>query len=127
MVRDEAGQKQGQPEYFYGYKSHVSLNAETGLITSLKVTPGSADDGHQLADLVEQDLAQGVGVQVYAGDRGYDDGENHLYLKERGLKSPPEADKRNRTPKKDPNHVLSLPKGRGLGLSSRETMTMRRG
>lgn len=102
VVRDEEGQKQGQPEYCYGYKTHVSLNAETGLITSLKVTPGSAYDGHHLADLVEQDLAQGVGAQVYAGDRGYDDGENHLYLKERGLKSALRL-KRNRTQKKDPN------------------------
>lgn len=102
VVRNEEGEKQQQREYFFGYKTHLSLNAETGLITSLKVTPGPAYDGHQLPALVEEDLAQGVGAMVYAGDRGYDDGENHLYLKEKGLKS---ALRLNfyRTKKKDPN------------------------
>lgn len=51
---------------------------------------------------MEQDLAQGVGAEVYAGDRGYDDGENHQFLWGRGLKS---ALRLNdyRTQKKDPN------------------------
>lgn len=89
-------------EYFFGYKAHVSLNAENGLITSLTFTPGSAYDGHQLPALVEQDLAQGIGAQVYAGDRGYDDGENHLYLQARGLKSALRLN-RYRTQKQDGN------------------------
>lgn len=59
VVKDEAGKKQEQREYFFGYKTHVSLNAETGLITSLKVTTDSAYDGHELPDLVKGDLAQG--------------------------------------------------------------------
>lgn len=89
-------------EYFYGYKTHVSLNARTELITSLTVTPGAAYDGHQLPALVDQDLAQGLPVGVYAGDRGYDDGENHAFLAARGLKS---ALRLNayRTQKKDGN------------------------
>jgi IS5 family transposase len=102
VVRNEAGEKEQQREYFLGYKTHVSLNAETGLITSLKVTPGSAYDGHQLPSLVEEDLAQGVGAEVYAGDRGYDDGENHLCLKQRGLKSALKLN-RYRIHKKDSN------------------------
>ncbi len=102
VIRDETGKKRQQTEYFYGYKSHVILNAETGLITSLKVTPGSAYDGHELPDLVKQDIAQGVKVRVYTGDRGYDDGENHEFLWQRGLKSALRL-KRNRTQKKDPN------------------------
>lgn len=85
--RDERGQPQVQREYCFGYKAHVSMNAEAGIITSVTFTSGSAYDGHQLPGLVEQDLAQGIGAPVYAGDRGYDDGENHLYLQERGLKS----------------------------------------
>lgn len=86
-VRDEKGEEKRQKEYFYGYKAHISLNAQTGLITSLQVTPGSAYDGHHLPSLVAGDLAQGVGAQVYAGDKGYDDGDNHEFLRERGLKS----------------------------------------
>lgn len=89
-------------EHFLGYKAHVSLNAETELVTSLVVTTGEAYDGHQLPKLVERDVAQGLPVVVYAGDRGYDDGENHFYLQERGLKS---ALRLNtyRTEKKDPH------------------------
>ena len=62
-VRNEQGEKQRQPEYCFGYKAHVSLNAATGFITGLKVTPSALGgyDGHHLPDLVEQDLAQGVG------------------------------------------------------------------
>lgn len=101
-VRDEKGEERQQKEYFYGYKTHVSLNGETGLITSLTVTPGSAYDGHQLPALVEQDLAQGIGAQVYAGDRGYDDGENHEFLRERKLKSALRLNE-YRTQKKDAN------------------------
>src|SRR5688572_7233639 len=67
VVKDENGKKHEQTEYFYGFKAHVSLNADTGLITSLKVTPGSAYDGHELPDLVKQDIAQGVEVRAYAG------------------------------------------------------------
>ena len=86
-VRDEEGEEKRQKDYFYGYKAHISLNAETGLITSLEVTGGSSYDGHHLPSLVEQDLAQGVGAEIYAGDKAYDDGDNHEFLRERQLKS----------------------------------------
>lgn len=102
VVRNEAGEKQQQREYFYGYKTHLSLNAETGLITSLEVSSGEAYDGHYLRPLVEQELKQRLPVEVYAGDRGYDDGENHEFLWQRGLKSALKL-KRTRTQKKDPN------------------------
>jgi hypothetical protein len=71
-----------QPEYFYGYKAHVSLNAATGLITSVSVTPGNGPDGKQLPRLVEKDLHQGM-----AADRGYDDSANHIWLESVGLHS----------------------------------------
>jgi transposase, IS5 family len=97
-----SGPGEERPHYFFGYKAHVSLNAETHLITSLTVTHGGAYDGHQLPELVRRDRAQGVGAQVYAGDRGYDDGENHFFLAQQGLRS---ALKLNsyRTQKRDPN------------------------
>ena len=102
IVKDENGNKHEQTEYFFGYKAHVSLNAESGLITSLKVTPGSAYDGHELPELVRADQDLGVEAKVYAGDKGYDDGENHEFLRERGLKSALRL-KDSRTKKKDPN------------------------
>ncbi len=81
------GKRERQVEHFYGYKAHVSLNAATGFITSVVVTSGEVYDGHYLRPLVARDLAQELPVAVYAGDRGYDDGENHELLKAKGLKS----------------------------------------
>jgi aromatic ring-cleaving dioxygenase len=65
----------------------VSLNAASGLITSLGVTPGNAYDGHLLPKLVENDLAQLLPVDIVTGDRAYDDSDNHVWLWEQGLHS----------------------------------------
>lgn len=51
-VKNEKGEKEEQTEYFYGYKAHVSMNARSGLITSLEVTSGEACDGHHFCSLV---------------------------------------------------------------------------
>jgi IS5 family transposase len=92
---------------FYGYKAHVSLNAENGLITSLVHTPGNAPDGHQLPRLLHKDLAQGLPVQIVSADRGYDDSDNHCLLWHKGLYS---AICLNdyRTEKKDSNKAIWL-------------------
>jgi transposase, IS5 family len=86
--------------YFYGYKDQVSLNAETGLVTS--VVPGHADDydGHKFQRLVEKDLEKGIVVDTVAADKGYDDGENHYYLEKKGINSAIRL-QRSRTQKKD--------------------------
>jgi IS5 family transposase len=56
----------------------------------------------RLKKLVERDEGKGIKVGTVAGDKGYDDGENHYYLKERGINS---AIRLNnyRTGKKDAN------------------------
>jgi len=100
--RDEHGRKVEQKEYFYGYKAHVSLNAETGLITSMAHTPGNAYDGHQLPALLDKDLAQGLPVAVVTADRGYDDSGNHVLLSSKGIHSAIHLND-YRTQKKDPN------------------------
>ncbi len=41
MVKDERGQRRKERVYFYGYKEHVSMNAQCGLITSIRASPGS--------------------------------------------------------------------------------------
>ena len=69
---------------FYGYKTHLSLDAASEIITAVVVTPGNETDGKQFAKLVAKDEAVGVGAAVYAGDRGYDDGENHELLRVKG-------------------------------------------
>ena len=100
--RDGKGKKVEQVQYFYGYKAHTSLNAQAEMITSVVVTGGNAYDGHQFRAMVERDRHHGVMADTYAGDRGYDDSENHYLLEHLGLKS---ATKLNeyRTKKKDKN------------------------
>lgn len=89
-------------QHFFGYKAHVSLNAQTRLISSLTVSDGAAYDGHQLAALVRRDQRKGVGAQVYAGDRAYDDGDNHFLLEQQGLRSALQLHS-YRVHKRDPN------------------------
>ena len=101
-VEDEHGNSKEQREYFYGYKAHVSLNAESGLITNLVATPGNAYDGHKLPELVHRDLELGLPIDTVAADRGYDDGNNHYFLQEKGLHSAIHL-KTLRTQKKDEN------------------------
>jgi IS5 family transposase len=102
MVMSKDGKKHREKQYFYGYKDQVSLNARSELVTS--VIPGYANDydGHKLKKLVEEDLRKGIEVGTVAGDKGYDDGDNHYYLKEKGINS---AIRLNnyRTEKKDAN------------------------
>jgi IS5 family transposase len=86
-VKTSEGKEEHQIEYFFGYKTHVSLNAENGLITSLEVTSGEAYDGHHFCSLVDRDLEQRLPVETYTTDKGYDDGNNHYYLEQCGLHS----------------------------------------
>ena len=64
--------------------------------------PGWADDydGHKFQKLVDKDLRKGIEIAVVAGDKGYDDGENHYYLEQQGISSAIRLNKR-RTEKKD--------------------------
>jgi len=106
-VKTEAGKEEEQIEYFFGYKAHVSLNAENGLITSLETTSGEAYDGHHFCSLVDHDLEQELPVETYTGDKGYDDGNNHYYLELKGLHSAIRL-KKTRTEKKDDNKQIWL-------------------
>lgn len=72
---------------FYGYKTHLSLNAENGMITSVVPSPGNKTDGQQFPELVRKDEQIGLDAKVYAGDKAYDDGENHYLLQDKGKKS----------------------------------------
>ncbi len=102
LVVGRGGRGRKEAEYFYGYKDQVSLNAETELVTS--VIPGRANDydGHKLKKLVEKDLSKEIEVKIVAGDKGYDDGDNHYYLKQHGMKSAIRLNRR-RIKKKDKN------------------------
>jgi transposase, IS5 family len=105
--KHKSGKKKGQVKYFYGYKGHVSMNAKSNLITSLEVTSGEVYDGHHFCSLVDRDLEQNLPADVYAADRGYDDGHNHFYLQQNHLNSAI-CLKDNRTKKKDANKEIWL-------------------
>ncbi len=104
-IKDSQGKALCAPQHFYGYKSHLSVNAQSGIITSVVTTPGNAPDGKQLEQLVQKDAEVGVEAEVYAGDKAYDDGDNHELLREKGKKSAL-CLKRSRTEKKDRNKGL---------------------
>lgn len=101
-MKDADGKSMKQTVYFYGYKTHLSLNGETELITGPVTTPGNAHDGRKLPQLVEGDLDLGLPVKIVAADRAYDDTRNHYMLEARGVHS---AIRLNdyRTRKKDKN------------------------
>jgi IS5 family transposase len=101
-VRNEEGKEEEQTVYFYGYKAHVSLNAENGLITSLEATSGEVYDGHHFIPLVEHDRKQKLPLEIYTADKAYDDTQNHDHLDVCGLYSAIRL-KRTRTEKKDPH------------------------
>ncbi|MEA3325999.1 MAG: transposase [Chloroflexota bacterium] len=105
--KDATGKEVNQVKYFFGYKAHVSMNAENHLITSLEVTSGEAYDGHHFCSLVDQDLSQDIPVNTYTADRGYDDGNNHFYLEYHHLHSAI-CLKDIRTKKKDANKEVWL-------------------
>lgn len=99
-VKDDKGNTYNQKQCFLGYKTHASINEKSGIATSLKTTPGNQYDGKYLIDLVKKDKRKKLipkkrldewknenKKQVYAADRGYDDGENHTFLESRGLAS----------------------------------------
>lgn len=102
VVMGKDGKRERKTDYFYGYKDQVSLNAEAGMITSVKPGYGDEYDGRWLPYLVERDLRKGIEIGTVAGDRGYDDGENHYFLEQRGINSAIRL-KDFRTQKKDPN------------------------
>ena len=101
-ARDKEGKKVKVPVYFYGYKAHTSMNAKAEMITSVVVTAGNQTDGKQFPALLERDQEQDLPVEIYAGDRGYDDTDNHFLLETEDLHSSLKLNK-YRTEKKDGN------------------------
>ena len=75
-----AGEVTRQEVRYLGYKSHTSLNAETGLITTLVPTVGRAADNEVCPRLLAHDEEIGVGATIYAGDKAYDDTDLHYRL-----------------------------------------------
>lgn len=72
---------------FYGYKSHMSMNGASEIVTAIVPTAGNKTDGQQFRELERRDEEVGVVAEIYAGDKGYDDGDNHELLISKGKHS----------------------------------------
>jgi transposase len=60
-----------------GYKAHIVMEEETGIITGVETTPANATDGSQLKPLLkEQEKAHSIKPKELTGDKAYDWGEN---------------------------------------------------
>jgi len=60
-----------------GYKAHIVMDEDSGIITGVKTTPANATDGSQLKPLLkEQEEAHAIKPKELTGDKAYDWGEN---------------------------------------------------
>ena len=57
------------------------------MITSVITTPGNVYDGHFMQTWIQMDLDKCLPVGVVAADRGYDDSQNHYWLKRADIQS----------------------------------------
>jgi IS5 family transposase len=60
-----------------GYKAHIVIEEETGIITGVKTTPANTTDGSQLKPMLkEQEEVHSIKPKELSGDKAYDWGEN---------------------------------------------------
>ena len=60
-----------------GYKAHIIMEEETGIITGVETTPANTTDGSQLRPLLkEQEKVHSIKPKELSGDKAYDWGEN---------------------------------------------------
>ena len=96
------GQAATQEIRYRGYKSHVSVNAATGIVTSVVADHGNSADNKAFPALREHDRRLPLPTRAYGGDKAYDDTDIHERLTQEGLDTAITL-KRQRTTKKDPN------------------------
>jgi IS5 family transposase len=77
------GRKSNKPTGgFYGYKTHMTMDADSEIVTALDVTPGNQQEGKVLPDLLAPPYPD---RQV--ADKAYDHPDNHQALQRRGIHS----------------------------------------
>jgi IS5 family transposase len=60
-----------------GYKAHIVMEEDTGIITGVETTPANATDGKQLRPMLkEQEEVHSIKPQELTADKAYDWGEN---------------------------------------------------
>jgi IS5 family transposase len=102
LVTKANGVVEQQELIHLGYKTHVSQDTQTGIVTSIKPTTGNTADNEQMPDLIDHDKTVGVTAHTYTADKGYDDGDLHTKLQSEGKHSAIIL-RKLRTEKKDGN------------------------
>jgi len=87
---------------YLGYKTHTSVNAKTGIVTTVIPALGNTADNKAYSALRQHDLSLALPTTTYGGDRAYDDTDIHERLSQEGLHSGITLND-YRTRKKDPN------------------------
>jgi IS5 family transposase len=101
-VVEPDGRKTTRQIRYKGYKAHVSVNAETGLTTTVIPARGNTADNKAFAALLAHDHSLDLPTTTYGGDRAYDDTDIHERIEAAGLHSGICLND-YRTKKKDPN------------------------
>jgi len=69
-----------------GYKAHIVMEEESGIITEVATTPANATDGSQLKPLLkQQEKVHSITPQELTADKAYDWGENLESLAEKNI------------------------------------------
>ena len=84
-VVDPGRGKRTREVRYHGYKTHASVNAETGLVTAIVSDYGNTADNKAFPALRDQDRELGLPTTIYAGDKAYDDTDIYSRLEEEGL------------------------------------------
>jgi IS5 family transposase len=87
---------------YRGYKTHVSMEAETRIVTSLVPDWGNSADNKAFPELLAHDRSLDLPTHTYGGDKAYDDTDLFERIIRLGLHVGITL-RRNRTTKKDPN------------------------
>jgi IS5 family transposase len=85
---------------YRGYKTHVAVNADTGIVTSLHATSGNRPDNKAFVPLRDHERTLNLPTKAYGGDKAYDDTDIFERLQQEGL-AIAIALRRQRTAKKD--------------------------
>ena len=87
-VKHSPRAKDGDTEYFFGYKVHMVVCATYGLPLAQVVTPGNRGDTTMLPAVMERAgslYGDWWRPQVVVADRGYDSNANHTWLDSKGV------------------------------------------
>lgn len=82
---DSQGQTVAIPKYFFGYKKHSSIENRYRFLTSSLISSGEKHDGAFFQNLAWHDILVRGFPEGYYADKGYDDGEHHVWLNQLDL------------------------------------------